>query len=403
MSVLLGVCSKPRTFLTSADGPPSFNFASDLCKVAIILPSEASLQNVIHRGGIESHMLPASDHAIFVGRYADNFNVALTAGYSRTLERDLASCCTKDADIVVAYPALFAEVLQLRNGSPHRLEICEFASMDATLDYSDNVPNLIAGLFQSASPTSVNELLTSPGYCVLFPSTWVSSPAEVDGIVVATLTPLLNGFKNFKVYPIAVCTGKAEKMAGAKMHEFLDSNSRHVCNFIRVAVMSILRKMEQNHSIERAIHLAGDMSVPSALLYSENMARMLPIPNNDIMLELNLRIVKEFFITKVPSCLDNLTEIERFGAELVGEDALERAKINIIEQSMCGRELIYQIFLQWKTQVGAKIDFVPIMKIFEKLGHQELKHRCEMFVTEHSFRFKMHQLDCYPCFVRVEE
>ena len=392
----------PSTFLPTVDGATSSNGANDLCKVAIILPSEASLLNIIHQGGIEGRMLPCSDLSIFVGKFADHFHVALTTGHSRTLEQELATCCTKDADVVVVYPALFAEVLQLRNGSPHRLEICELASMNATLVPSDNVANLVAGLFQSAFPSSVNELLTSPGYCALFPNTWVSSPVEVDGIVAATVTPLLlNGFKKFKVYPVAVCTGKAEQMAGARLHEFLDSKSRYVCDFVRVAVMSILRRMEQTHSIEKAIHLESDMSVPTALLYSnEKMKRMLPDPKNDSVLERNQRIVKEFFITKVHSCLDNLTDIEQFGVELVGEDGLERTKNNA---SMCGRELISQIFLQWKRQVGKKIDFVPLMNIFEKLGHQELKDRCEMFVTEHSFRFKLHPLDCYPCFVRAEE
>ena len=395
----------PHSFPLYADGATSSNIANDLCKVAIILPSEASLLNIIHHGGIETRMLTCSDHSIFVGKFAENFHVAMTTGYSRTLEQELARCCTRDADVVVVYPALFTEVLQLTSGSPHRIEMCKFASTNATLVPGENVANLVAGLFQSASPSSVNELLTSSGYCALFPSTWVSSPITVDGIVAATLTPLLlNGFKKFKVYPIAVCTGKAEQMAGATMLEFLDSKSGYVCKVIRVAVMSILRRMEQTHSIERAIHLEADMSVPTALLYSdEKMERMLSIAKNDSVLEKNQRIVKEFFLTTVHSCLDNLTDIERLGVELVGEDSLERAKSNVLEPSMCGRELIYQVFLQWKRQMGAEIDFVPLMKIFEKLGHQELKDRCEMFVMEHSFRFKMHQLDCCPCFVRVEE
>lgn len=75
----------PHSFPLYADGATSSNIANDLCKVAIILPSEASLLNIIHHGGIETRMLTCSDHSIFVGKFAENFHVAMTTGYSRTL------------------------------------------------------------------------------------------------------------------------------------------------------------------------------------------------------------------------------------------------------------------------------------------------------------------------------
>lgn len=372
------------------------------CKFAVVFPSEASLYSAISScDGVDRHQLPHSGRTIFTVKYAENVRVAMTAGYSKTLEAELAMFCDKDPDVIVLYPALFAEMLQLTCGSAHRLEICKHASRNATSVRGGNVSNLVAGLFQSAAPASVNEMLTSSRYHVLFPSTWVNNPIQVDGIVSSTCSPLFfDHFVRLKVYHVAVCTGKAEKMASAKMYDFLDVNSRYVCNFIRVAVMAILQHIERNNSMERAIHLAADLSVPNALIYShdDNVKRMLPIPNNILVLEKNQRVVQEFFVQHVP-CLDNLLDIRHFAIELIGEEGLARAENSIRERPMCGRELIYQIYLQWKKQDGNQLDFVPLVQVFEKLGLTELKDRCEMFVAEHSFRFKLHQLDCFPCFV----
>ena len=224
---------------------------------------------------------------------------------------------------------------------------------------------------------------------------------QVDGIVSAVTSPLVfDQFRSLCVYHVAICTGKAEKMAGKSLQVFLDPSDRHVCNFIRVAAMAILKEFERSGSIERAIHLAADISVPKAMIYSrdDDQKRMLQIPKTTMDLEKNQRIVEEFFLLHVP-CLDNLTNVKRFGDELIGGQALVEAERNIGEVCMCTRELIHQIFLKWKEKAGKDIDFVPLLRVCEKLGLREMRDRCELFVMEHSFRFKLHQLNCFPCFV----
>ena len=374
----------------------------EACNVAVVFPSQSSVNSSLSScPDYTQHDLQSTGRTIFTVNYATNVRVAITTGHSATLEGDLAMFCDREACVVLLYPALFTEMLQLTRGSAHRLEICKYATTHASSPfYDDNVANLVAGLFQSAAPECVGTLL-SPDYFALFPSSWVNSPVQVDGLVSAATSPLVfDQFKSLSVYHVAVCTGKAEKMAGNSLQAFLDVNDRHVCNFIRVAAMAILKEFERSGSIERAIHLAADISVPKAMIYSRDdvRKRMLPIPKTTLALDKNQRIVEEFFLQHVP-CLDRLTDVKRFAIELIGEQALVEAERNIGEACVCTKELICQIYLKWKGKAGRDIDFVPLLRVCEKLGLGELKDRCEMFVTEHSFCFKLHPLNCCTCFV----
>ena len=325
----------------------------------------------------------------------------MTAGYSKSLENELSMFCSDDASVIVPFPALFSEVFALRRGSAHRLEICSFATASTKLDVQPppNVANLVASLFQSASPKSIKAVLTSLSYSVLSPSSWVNKQVSVDGIAsVITLPLFFSAFRRFSVYFVAVCTGTAEKVSEAA--KMLDVDHRSVCGYIRVAVFQIFIKMEQLDSIEKAIHETADISVPEALLYSTDnheQKRLLPVPNSNATLEKNQRIMHDFFIQQIPSCFGNLREIEQFSRELIGETALQDAK-QCMDGSVDSRELLIQVYLQWKVKIGDDIDFVPLMGVCDKLGLRELKDRCRLYVQEHSFRFTLHKLNC-TCFV----
>lgn len=341
--------------------------------------------------------------------YSKTVRVLMTAGYSPKLETELAMYCASDASVLVPYPVLFTQVLSLPRGSAYRLEMCKYASpANEHLPIGANAANLVAGIFQSPSTRSMDTILTSsyPRFFVLFPTSWVRSPVQVDGVGAAKTSPLLfTRFKSFSVCPVAVCSGTAEKMGGASLNCFLDSNNLSVCNFIRVGVMDILRYFERNGAtcIYDAIHRAGDISVPTALLYSDGtntQKRMLSLPRTTPHLNKNQRIVQDFFLRECARCLTTMQDITHFSNELIGEEALREAESKVMDSrdALHGRELLYQVFLQWKIRVGKEIDFVPLIDVFERLGWQELKHRCEMFVAEHSFCFTLHQLQC-PCFM----
>ena len=349
----------------------------------------------------KEHKTSVNGRSIITCEHSERVRVCMTAGYSKSLENELSMFCTNDASVIVPIPALFSEVFALRRGSAHRLEICPFASSEHHVQPSPNVANLVTSLFRSASPDSVKSVLSSssPRYSALSPSSWVNKQVSVDGIV-SVLTPPLSfsSFCRFSVYFVAVCTGTVEEVSEAT--KMLDVNHSSVCDYIRVAVFQMLRKMEQMDSTEKAIHETGDISVPEALLYSTDNSekkRLLPVPRSTAALEKNQRIVREFFMEHVPMCLGNAQEIERFSSELIGGEALRDAK-RCMDELDDNRELVYQVYLQWKMKIGDDIDLVPIMDVSDKLGLRELKDRCRHFVQEHSFRFTLHELDC-TCFV----
>ena len=348
-----------------------------VCNVAVVFPTEASLDSAVSScEESKKHRRVYGGRAIYVVEYSNTVRVAMTAGYSSALEAELAAYCAGDASVLVPYPVLFTEDLTLSRGSAYRLEICKYATANnesLSLPLGANAANLVAGIFQSASPgsvdTEVDTILTSsnPRFFVLFPTSWVNRPIRVDGVGSA-LTPqlLFSRFKTFTVCPVAVCTGTAEKLAGASLHQLLDANDPSVCRFIRVAVMDILRHYECNDAvcIYDAIHKAGDISVPTVLLYSggnSTQQRMLGLPRTSSDLTKNQRIMKEFFLQECTPCLTSLRDIRHLAVELIGEAALHEAEIKATDSrgSLLGRELLCQIFLQWKMVVGREIDFVP--------------------------------------------
>lgn len=238
---------------------------------------------------------------------------------------------------------------------------------------------------------------------MLFPHSLVNQPISVDGVAYVPTPPLL--FSNFNqffhgVYFVAICTATAERVPEPTKE--LDVNVPTVCNYIRVAIMEILRKFEQFETVEKAIHETGDISVPHALLYStgdfDQPKRLLPVPRSSTFeLEKNQRLVKEFFLEHV-HCLGSAQNIELFAIELIGDEGLRNVKQNMDRQLSSHRELIFQVFQQWKLKMGKNIGFVPLIEVFEKLEFSELKDRCLMFVQEHSFCFTLHQLHC-NCFI----
>ena len=379
------------------------------CTCAVIFPSETSLLNAVSVISDTKIFRPHHcDCTIFTVQFAENVRVAMTFGCSATLEKDLSQCCESNADLIVLYPALLTDTLAPTRGSTHELEICKWVTINAIPTQDDNIPNLVAGLFQSACPESVRKILKSSNHYVLLPCTWVQSPVQVNGIVHSDCSPLFYcEFRGFKVHHVAVCTGQAEKTSTKKkptLHDLLDPTHDCVCNYIRVAIMDILRTLEREQCVvERAIYLAAKISVPEWILSSPDDVtpkRMLPIPYSDSGLKRNQRIMSDFFLLHVARCLISLPNIERFTTELVGAVGLVEAQTSAREegQEVGSGELVYQVFLQWKQRAGRDIDFVPLINVFEKLQHAELRDLCQMFVTEHSFRFQMHQLCCSPCF-----
>ena len=410
-----------KFFLTVDITFPLFSLTGEVqpwkpCTCAVIFPSESSLLNAVSVFSDTKIVRPLyCDSTIFTVQFAENVRVAMTFGCSATLEKDLLQLCKNDAeliDLIVLYPALLTNMLAPTLGSTHKLKICKWIAINdrnviPTKDVK--IPNLVANLFQSASRASVRKIVRSPNHYVLLPCTWVQSPVQVNGLVRSDCSPLsYRTFRGFKVHHVAVCTGQAEKTLTKKkptLHDLLDPNQDHVCNYIRVGIMDILRTLEQEQcvSVEKAIYLAAKISVPESILSSPDDVtpkRMLPIPHNDSDLERNQRIVSDFFLRHVARCLIRLPDIERFAAELVGAVGLVEAQTRAREegQEVSSRELVRQVFLQWKQRAGRDIDFVPLINVFEKLQHKELRDFCQMFVTEHSFTFRMHQLCCSPCF-----
>ena len=389
--------------LSSGVSFPLFSLTGEVqpwkpCTCAVIFPSETSLLNVVS-------VIPDTkifDRTIFTVEFAENIRVAMTFGCSATLEKDLLQCCESNADLIVLYPTLLTNMLAPTLGSTHKLKICKWLAINdrnviPTKDVK--IPNLVADLFQSASRASVRKIVRSSNHYVLIPCTWVQSPVQVNGIVRSDCSPLFySAFRGFKVHHVAICTGQAEKASTKKkptLHDLLDPNHDHVCNYIRVAIMDILRTLEREQCVvERAIYLAAKISVPEWILSSPNDVtpkRMLPFPHSDSDLERNQQIVSDFFLRHVARCLISLPSIERFATELVGA-------VGLAEAQTSARELVYQVFLQWKQRAGRDIDFILLINVFDKLQHKELRDLCQMFVTEHSFCFQMHQPSCFPCF-----
>ena len=353
--------------------------------------------------GYKEHKLRENGQTIITYNHSKRVRVCMTTGYSKSLEENLSTFCSNDANVIIPFPALFSEIFGLKRGSAYRLEICRFVT--ASMEHHGlhpNVDNLMASLFQSARPESVRMVLKSSSlkYAPLFPSSWVNKPISVDGLVSVVTSPRYFSclLRHFSLHFVAVCTGTAEKVREAAT--MLDVNCSSVRDYIRVAVMEIMRKTEQLDSVERAIHETADISVPETLLYSPDtheQKRLLPIPKSTSSLEKNQRIVQEFIMKHIPSCLGNGGEIERLARELIGEAALSHAK-DCMDGSVCNRDLVYQVYRQWKVKIGDDIDFVPLINVFEKLGLRELRDRCKLFVKEHSFCFTLHELNC-QCFV----
>lgn len=376
------------------------------CACGIIFPSDASLQSVLKQM-LDPRSVEQGDGTIFVAWDSDHrIRVALTtlSGGAAATRRRLAPICERGTDILILYPALLTQMLEPSPGSAHAISLCQFFGERSRIRNSV-IDNLVAGLCQSASPENVERILCSANHHLLSPCTWVQSPLQVDGIVRRDVPQVLDHhFQGYRLHHVAICTGQAEKMPSTgvtNLDNYLNPNNHIVCGYIKVGVFEILRKfnIERNESMERAIHLAAKITVPESMLSSRDDVspeRMLPIPRDDVVLEKNQRIILEFFFQHVQRSLDTRSEIRELALYLIGEDRYAVAESRSEREP--NKELVHQVFLQWKKAAGRDIDFVPLKDAFEKMGHKELQDLCVMYVSEHSFRFKMHQLRCL-CFV----
>ena len=349
------------------------------------------------------HAVPHGNSPVYAVQYSERIRVALTTlGDVQAAKAELASICKKGANVMVPYPALLTQTLEPCSGSAHKVSLCHSLSArpgEAAVDA------LVARLFRSASQANVERILRSSNHYFLSPSTWAQSPMEVDGVLRSDCSPeVYSCFQDLCLHHMAVCTGWAEKVQSTRqptLDDLLDPSNRQVTNCIRNAVFQVLQYIERHESMERAIHLAANIRVPDSILSSgddvspKKRKRMLPIPRDDDVLKTNQRILSDFFLQHVLRCLDTPNEIRELALRLIGEDRFAMAEKYAERESNV--ELIYQVFLQWKKAAGKDVDFVALKDVFGKMGHKELQDLCEMFVSEHSFQLKMHQISC-PCF-----
>lgn len=383
------------------------------CVCGIIFPSKASLQSVLEQMP-DHRSVEEGDAPTYVARYSEHIRVALTtlSGGVAATRRRLAPNCKENADILILYPALLTQMLEPSPGSAHAISLCQSFGVGNEIR-DPEIDNLVAGLCQSASPENVERILCSSNHSLLAPCTWVQSPLQVDGIVRSDLPQMSildRHFQGYSLHHVAICTGQAEKVPSTgvpSLDDCLEPNNQIVCNYIRIGVFEILRNIERNEPMKRAIHLAAKITVPESMLSSRDditPERMLPVPRDDRVLKRNQRIIREFFFQHVQRCLNSPSEIKELALPLIGDDRFAVAESESKRvpdekpDEVSNEELVYQVFLQWKKAAGRDIDFVPLKDAFEKMGHKELEDLCIMYVCEHSFCFKMHQLSCL-CFV----
>ncbi len=355
---------------------------------------------------LDHRSVQQGDGTTYVAEYSEHIRVAMTTlsgGVAATRRRLLAPICERNTDIVILYPALLTQTLEPSPGSAHAVSPCQsFSERNGIRNTA--IDNLVAGLFQSASPENVERILCSSNHYLLAPCTWVQSPLQVDGVVRSDFPQILDHhFLGHHLHHVAICTGQAEKVPSTgvpTLDDCLDPDNQIVCNYIRIGVFEILRNIERTEPMKRAIHLAAKITVPESMLSSRDDVtpeRMLPIPRDDRVLERNQRIISEFFFQHMQRRLDTQSEIRQLALHLIGEDQYGVAESRSEQES--NGELVYQMFLQWRKAAGRDIDFVCLKDAFEKMGHKDLRDRCVMYVSEHSFCFKMHQLRC-PCLVK---
>lgn len=379
-----------------------------VCEYGIAVPSEASLQSVL--GAFvpsQVHVVRRGNSPIYTAQYSEHVRVALvTLGDVEATKAELASVCKKGASVMVPYPALLTQTLEPCSGSAHKVSLCHSLSARNSMPGEAAAEHLVARLFQSASQANIERILRSSSHYVLSHSTWAQSPTEVDGVLRSDWSPVIYScFQDFSLHHVAVCTGWAEKVQSTKrptLDDLLDPSNQQVINCIRNAVFQVLQYIERHGSMERAIHLAANIAVPDVIPSPEDGVnpkkpkRMLPIPKDDDALKTNQEFLSGFFLQHVLRCLNTQSEIKKFALRLIGKNRFAVAVKNAERES--NEELIYQVFLQWKKATGRDIDFVALKDVFGKMGHKELQDLCEMYVSEHAFHFKMHQITC-PCFV----
>lgn len=290
------------------------------------------------------------------------------------------------ADVVVFNPALINRALKASPGTCNRLELSE-----RTTDQMD----ILTSLFPHFQ---IDSFLRSGKYHMLSCSSWAKGEATGDGLVRFLIDP--HSYKGFvedgwALHLTAVCIGNTETINSADdfRKAFDCSNS-----YLVTGAFEVLKRLEVSPgNVSKAIHLASDIVVPETMLTSrddqQNPGRILPIPRNIEALERNQKLVSAFFYQCIQPRLIGMDKIKEFAVLLFdGDEKKYDECFQLLEPTDRDRsdELLYQIYIQYRSMAGNAIDFSTLKDVFKQMKHKELSDLCDIFYIEHSFVFKIH-------------
>ena len=298
----------------------------------------------------------------------------------------------QDADIVTFNPALITLVLKATPGTCHRLELCSYVeSKLRTIKL--HFPNL------RIDSTNTPNILTSGKFYVLSCSSWAKGEMTGDGLARFEIEP--HAFEHFvqnkwTLHHVAVCIGNPETICS---EDFIQAAFDLSIGKLVTGAYEVLRHLTTSCGVvPKAIHLASDIVVPESILTSRddltNPDRVLPYPRNTETLERNQKVISDFFRLCIHPRLDP-RKIESFALLLFDGDKQKYDECcQALGPTDDSDELLYQIFLKYKSITGNDIDFSKLKQVFNKMGNKELADMCDHFYIEHSFSFRVHRVDC---------
>jgi len=290
----------------------------------------------------------------------------------------------EDADVVIFQPAIINRALEATPGTCHRLELSE-----RTPDQMD----ILTSLFPHFQ---IDSFLRSGKYHMLSCSSWAKGEATSDGLVRFLIDP--HSYKYFVedswvLHFTAVCIGNTETINSADVFRKAFDHSK---SYLVTGAYEVLKRLEVSPgSVSKAIHLASNIAVPESMLTSrddqQNQGRILPFPRNIEALEKNQKLVSDFFRQCIQSRL-GVDKIKEFAVLLFdGDETKYDECLQLLEPTDHDRsELLYQIYIQYRSMAGNAIDFSTLKDVFKQMKHKELSDLCDKFYIEHSFVFKIH-------------